>query len=53
MVTKWKKQKIQWQYTSHSDCLSADFHPNGSVVALSTLDGQAIILNAQTGAQVW
>jgi WD40 repeat protein len=53
MVTKWRKQKILWQFSSTSDCLAADFHPNGSVIALSTLDGQAVVLNAQTGTQVW
>ena len=53
MVTKWKRQKIVWQFSSSSDCLAADFHPNGTVIAVSTLDGQAIVLNAQTGAQIW
>lgn len=52
VVAKWRKQKVVWKVTTQTECVSASYHPSASWVAVGTLDGHVVVLNAETGGHV-
>ena len=52
VVAKWRKQKVIWKVTVQTECVCIAYHPSGLTVAVGTLDGHLIILNAETGSHV-
>jgi microtubule-associated protein-like 1/2 len=53
VIAKWRKQKVLWKLIVQTECSCAAYHPSATTVAVGTLDGHAIILNAETGAHIW
>jgi microtubule-associated protein-like 1/2 len=53
MVAKWRKQKVLWKLTVQTECSCAAYHPAATTVAVGTIDGHAIVINAETGAHIW
>ena len=51
-VVKWRKQKVLWKVSVQTECVCVSYHPSGVAVAAGTLDGHAVILNAETGAHI-
>ena len=51
-VVKWRKQKVLWKVSVQTECVCVAYHPSGSAVAAGTLDGHAVILNAESGAHI-
>jgi microtubule-associated protein-like 1/2 len=53
VVAKWRKQKVLWKLTVQTECVCVAYHPSATTIAVGTLDGHAIILNAEKGAHIW
>lgn len=53
VVAKWRKQKVLWKLTIQTEAVCASYHPSSATVAIGTIDGHAIILNAESGAHIW
>ena len=51
-VVKWRKQKVIWKVSVQTECVSVAYHPNGVAIAAGTLDGHAVILNAENGSHI-
>ena len=52
VVAKWRKQKILWKVSTQSELISAAYHPSSNTVVAGTLDGFAVVLNAESGVHV-
>ena len=52
IVANWRRSKLIWKTQVQSDCISACYHPQGTVVAIGTSDGNMIILRSETGDHV-
>lgn len=51
-VVKWRKQKVLWKVSVQTECVCVAYHPSGVAIAAGTLDGHAVILNAENGAHI-
>ena len=52
IVANWRRSKLIWKTQVQSECLSVCYHPQGTVVAVGTVDGNMIILRSDTGDHV-
>lgn len=52
IVAKWRKQKILWKVSIQSELISAAYHPSSNVVVVGSLDGFAVVLNAESGVHI-
>ena len=52
VVAKWRKQKILWKVSTQSELISAAYHPSANTVIAGSLDGFAVVLNAETGHHI-
>ena len=51
-VVKWRKQKVLWKVSVQTECVCVAYHPSGIAIAAGTLDGHAVILNAENGSHI-
>ena len=52
IVSNWRRSKLIWKLQIGSEGLCAAFHPQGTVVAVGTSDGNMIIIRTDSGDHV-